>query len=97
MSLTILMLVLVSAGLHPLREFFIKGSSTPEGIVFSVIISNGILSATHLAVFGGNPFSAIAVWPLALVSGLGIIAYHLGILSTYRHGDLSIYYPKIRR
>ena len=96
MSLTILMLVLVSAGLHPLREFFIKGSSTPEGIVFSVIISNGILSAAHLAVFGVNPFSAIAVWPLALVSGLGIIAYHLGILSTYRHGDLSIYYPITR-
>ena len=96
MSLTILMLVLVSAGLHPLREFFIKGSSTPEGIVFAVIISFGILSAAHLAVFGIDPLSAIAVWPLALVSGLGIIAYHLGILSTLRHGDLSIYYPITR-
>ena len=96
MNLTILILVLVSAGLHPLREFFIKGSSTPEGIVFAVTISFGILSAIHLVVFGVNPLSAIAVWPLALVSGLGIITYHLGILSTLRHGDFSIYYPITR-
>lgn len=96
MTLIVLVLVFVSAGLHPLREFFIKGSPTPEGIVFAVIINFGILSAAHLAVSGVDPLSAIEVWPLALVSGLGIIAYHLGILSTLRHGDLSIYYPITR-
>ena len=96
MTLTILALVLVSAGLHPLREFFIKSSPTPEGIVFSVNINFGVLSAAHLAVSGVDPLSAIEVWPLALVSGLGIIAYHLFMLSTLRHGDLSIYYPIIR-
>ena len=96
MSSIVLMLVVLSAGLHPLREFFIKGSSTPEGIIFTVVINFGVLSAAHLAVFGVDPLSAIEVWPLALVSGLGIIAYHLCVLSTLRHGDLSIYYPIIR-
>ena len=96
MSSTVLVLVVISAGLHPLRELFIKGSSTPEGIVFVVIVYFGILSAAHLAVFGVDPLSAIEVWPLALVSGLGTIAYYLSVLSTLRHGDLSIYYPITR-
>ena len=96
MTLTILVLVLISAGLHPLREFFIKSSPTPVGVTLSVIINFGVLSAVHLAVSGVDPLSAIEVWPLALVSGLGIIAYYLGILSTLRHGDLSIYYPITR-
>ena len=43
MSSTVLVLVVISAGLHPLRELFIKGSSTPEGIVFVVIVYFGIL------------------------------------------------------
>ena len=105
MNPTILILVLVSAGLHPLREFFIRGSSitegakgglTPEGIVFAVTIYFVIFSGGHLVVLGVNPLSAIVVWPLALVSGLGIISYHLGILRTLRHGDFSIYYPITR-
>ena len=96
MTLTILVLVLVSAGLHPLREFIIKGSPTPEGVTLSATINYGVLSAAHLAVSGVDPLSAIEVWPLALISGLGVIAYYLGILRTLRHGDLSIYYPIIR-
>ena len=96
MTLTILVLVLVSAGLHPLREFIIKGSPTPEGVTLSATINYGVLSAAHLAVSGVDPVSAIEVWPLALISGLGVIAYYLGILRTLRHGDLSIYYPIIR-
>ncbi len=96
MSSAVLVLVVISAGLHPLRELFIKGSSTPEGIVFAVTMFFGILSAAHLAFFGADPLSAIQVWPLVLVSGLGVIAYYLCVLSTLRHGDLSIYYPITR-
>ena len=95
MTFTILVLVLVSSGLHPLREFIIKGSPTPEGVTLSATINYGVLSAAHLAVSGVDPLSAIEVWPLALISGLGVIAYYLGILRTLRHGDLSIYYPII--
>ena len=85
MTLTILVLVLVSSGLHPLREFIIKGSPTPEGVTLSATINYGVLSAAHLAVSGVDPLSAIEVWPLALISGLGVIAYYLGILRTLRH------------
>ena len=38
MSGLVLVLVLASAALHPLREFYIKGDSTPEGVSLAVNI-----------------------------------------------------------
>ncbi|MEM7223605.1 MAG: EamA family transporter [Pseudomonadota bacterium] len=96
MSASIIALVLLSAALHPLREFFIKGDQSPEAVTFAVILVFGLLSSIHVLVSGVDPWSAFAVWPMVLVSAFGVAAYYLCVLGTLRTGDLSIYYPITR-
>ena len=38
MTATIIILVLASATLHPLREFVIKGDATPSGVSLAVVV-----------------------------------------------------------
>ncbi len=90
------LLVISSAVIHPLREFFIKDNRYPEGLTFSVIAMFGIISAIQVFVTGADPWAAMAVWPAVLISGLGVILFYYCTISALRHGDLSIYYPIIR-
>ena len=96
MSGLILVLVLFSAALHPLREFFIKGDSTPEGVTVAVNIWFGILAGLHVFIGGMDPWTAFEVWPMMLLSGVGLLLFYSCIVATMRSGDLSIYYPITR-
>lgn len=96
MTLTIFAMVLISATLHPLREFYMKGNPTPEGLVFSVMAVFGLLSGVQVAVTGADPWAATEVWGYLAVSSGGIIVYYFALVGTMRHGDLSIYYPITR-
>ena len=96
MSGFILLLVLVSAALHPVREFYIKGDPTPEGVTLAVNIWFGVLAGTHVFVAGIDPWEAFQVWPMMLISGLGLLVFYSCIVATMRSGDLSIYYPITR-
>ena len=73
MSASIIALVLLSAALHPLREFFIKGDQSPEAVTFAVILVFGLLSSMHVLVSGVDPWSAFAVWPMVVVSAFGLL------------------------
>ena len=96
MDLGVALLVIASALIHPLREFFIKDNRYPEGLTFSVIAAFGIYSGIQVLVTGADPWAALAVWPAVLISGAGVILFYYCTISTLRHGDLSIYYPIIR-
>lgn len=96
MTLTVLVLVVISATLHPLREFFIKGNPTPEGLAFSVMAMFGILSGLQIAFTGADPWAATAVWPYLLISSGCLVVYYFALVATMRGGDLSIYYPIMR-
>lgn len=96
MDLTIAGLVLVSAAIHPWREFFIKRSAYPEGLCLAVMMSMMAFSALHAVILGVDLMSIRAVWPLAFGSGLGLVIYFLFVVMTLRMGDLSSYYPITR-
>ena len=55
MSGLVLVLVLASAALHPFREFYIKGNSTPEGVTLAVNICFGLLAGIHVFIEGMDP------------------------------------------
>ena len=96
MTITILTLVLASATLHPLREFFIKGDATPSGVTLAVVFQFCVLAGIHTWAEGTDPWTAFRVWPAMLVSGLGILLFYWCLVMTLRTGDLSIYYPITR-
>jgi drug/metabolite transporter (DMT)-like permease len=96
MTATILVLVLASAALHPLREFFIKGDATPSGVTLAVVLQFCILAGLQTWITGSDPWAAFQVWPAMLVSGCAILFYYWCLVMTLRTGDLSIYYPITR-
>jgi drug/metabolite transporter (DMT)-like permease len=93
MTTTIVALVLLSAAIHPLREFFIKGDATPEGVTLAVVILFGVLAGLHGWFAGVDPWTAFEVWPQMLISGLGLLVFYWCVLGMLKTGDLSIYYP----
>jgi len=92
----ILVMVLSSAALHPLREFYIKGDATPEGVTLAVNIWFLLLAGLHVLVTDMDPWAALKVWPLMAISGLGLLFFYWCIVAALRSGDLSIYYPITR-
>ena len=46
-------------------------------------------------VTGYDLFAISAIWPLAALSLLGQTIYGSGLVSIYRYGDLSGYYPVV--
>lgn len=96
MTATILILVLVSAALHPLREFFIKGDATPSGVTLAVVVQFCLLAGLQTWIEGADPWIAFQVWPNMLLSGLATMFYYWCVVLTLRTGDFSIYYPITR-
>lgn len=96
MTTTIVTLVLISAAMHPLREYFIKSDATPEGVTLAVVFQFGVFAGIHAWMLGFDPWSAFKVWPFMAVSGFGVLFYYWSVVSTLQTGDLSIYYPITR-
>lgn len=96
MDLVVTILVLSSAALHPLRELWIKDDIYPEGLTFAVILQFGLLAGLHTLALGIDVRPVFAVWPLLLLSALGLFMYFFSVIATLRRGDFSIYYPIMR-
>ena len=96
MSISVALLVVISALLHPLRVFLIKGDSTPEGLTLSVVIIFGLMSFFQIILLGINPWKVFEIWPLIAISSVGLLLHFWCIVKSLRVGDFSVNYPIIR-
>ncbi len=96
MSLPVLFLVIFSALLHPVRVFLIKGDNTPEGLTLSVVIIFGFMSFFQIILMGINPWKVFEIWPLIVISSVGLLLHFWCIVKSLRVGDFSVNYPIIR-
>lgn len=96
MELGLIVLVLISAATHPLRDLLLKDTAHPVSCYVGVALTWVILAALHARLVGQPLTLSREVWPLVLVSSLGLSFYYYGTLSALRRGNLSVYYPIIR-
>lgn len=96
MELTVAGVVLLAASIHPFRELILKSNAFPESAYLGVIIVWAVLAVLHAMVLGVDLGSGFTVLPLILISTVGLMFYYIGILTTLKTGDLSVYYPIIR-
>lgn len=91
-----LILVLISATIHPLRDLTLKGVAHPVSAYAGVCLSWVLLSAAHTAVTKQGFVLPASVWPLVVISAVGLAAYYFGTQAALQRGNLSIYYPIVR-
>ncbi len=96
MELTVVLLAIGSAALHPLKELFIKRNSYPEGLCLAFMIIWAVSAGLHALVLGLDFLSVLPVWHLAVVSSAAIFFYHFFMVAVLREGDVSVYYPIAR-
>jgi drug/metabolite transporter (DMT)-like permease len=96
LDLTVAGVVLVAAAIHPYRELILKGASFPEAAYLGIVIVWAALAFVHALVLGVDLGAGFAVLPLILISTTSLMFYYIGILTTMKTGELSIYYPIIR-
>ncbi len=90
------LLVLASAALHPLWNLLLKQSGDPQRGYLTLTGTVSLCGLAHALAIGADLRSALAVWPLILVSWCGQILYGTCLTATLRRGDLSAYYPIVR-
>jgi uncharacterized membrane protein len=96
MELNIIILVLVSATLHPMWNLLIKKNPDPQLGYLCLTILFGLSALIH-GLWAGVDFSAVFSYlPLIGVSVLGQLLYGNSLTATLKRGDLSAYYPIIR-
>lgn len=96
MELVWILMVLLSAVTHPLRDLTLKGVAHPVSCYTGVCLSWVVFAGAHMALSGQGPALPARVWPLVAVSALGLTVYYYGTLSALRRGNLSAYYPIVR-
>lgn len=96
MDLHIAGLVALAVLIHPLRDFVLKGNPYPESAYLGVILFWAAIALLQAYLFDVDLRATAAVWPLVVCSAAGLMFYYLGIVTTMRTGDLSVYYPIIR-
>ncbi|MBC8337186.1 MAG: hypothetical protein ISR51_00015 [Rhodospirillales bacterium] len=96
MELTVAGIVLLAASIHPFRDLVLKGTVFPEAAYLGVILVWVLIAVIHALVLGVDLVSGLPVLPLILISTAGLMFYYIGILTTLKTGDLSVYYPIIR-
>ena len=96
MDPVVVMLVIGSAVLHPVREVYIKDNAYPEGLAYAVMAMFAVLAGIHVAAAGSDPWAALEVWPLVVASGIWLIVYYLFTVMCVKLGDVSVYYPIMR-
>lgn len=96
MELNIVILVLVSAILHPMWNLLIKKNPDPQLGFLCLTILFGLSAFIH-GLWAGVDFGAVFSYPLLIgVSILGQLLYGNSLTATLKRGDLSAYYPIIR-
>ncbi len=96
MALNIVLLVLVSAAIHPFWNLLVKKNPDPQ---LGFMCLTGVMALCGLVhgIFTGTDFATVLdVWPLVGLSICGLLLYGICLTATLRRGDLSTYYPIIR-
>ena len=96
MELAVAGVVLLAASIQPIRDLILKGTVYPEAAYFGVILVWVVIAVVHGLVLGVDFSTGASVLPLILISTAGLMLYYVGILTTMKTGDLSVYYPIIR-
>ena len=96
MELLTACLVLLAATIHPIRDLILKGTVYPESAYLGVITVWFFLALAHGLYLHVDFLAVLAIWPVALIGVAGLTLYYIGILTTMKTGDLSVYYPIIR-
>lgn len=96
MSLTITLLVLLSAALHPLWNLLVKKDEEPDAAFISMSFGIAFVGLIHGIVTGANFWLTGPQWLLVGGSIAGQLLYSLALVATLKRGDLSAYYPIIR-
>jgi drug/metabolite transporter (DMT)-like permease len=95
-SLSITILVLCSAALHPLWNLLIKKDPEPENAFLTLALIVGLVGLVHGMLTGANFWLTLDQWLLVGISVTGQLLYSLSLIATLKRGDLSAYYPIIR-
>lgn len=96
MTFEIFMMVLLSAAIHPFWNLIIKKEVHPERGYFLLLSGTATLALVHILIMGYEFSIPSTAWGLIALSLSGQIIYSVALTSTYRKGDISIYYPVIR-
>lgn len=96
MSLTITLLVLCSATLHPLWNLLIKKDPEPENAFLTLALIVALVGLVHGIAIGADFWLSPDEWLLVGISVAGQLLYSLSLIATLKRGDLSAYYPIIR-
>jgi len=96
LSLTITLLVLLSAALHPLWNLIVKKDNDPSAAFISMSVGIALVGLIHGLIIGANFWLSADQWVLISGSAAGQLLYNLALAATLKRGDLSAYYPIIR-
>lgn len=96
MGISIVLLVLVSAVMHPFWNLLIKKNPDPQLGYLFLTITMGLCGLMHGVATGADFFAILTVLPLLGFSILGQVLYGTCLTATLQRGDLSTYYPIIR-
>ena len=96
MELKIVLLVLVSAAIHPVWNLIVKKNSDPQLGFLCLAATMSVCALIH-GMLAGDDFAAVlTVLPLIGLSVCGLLLYGVCLTATLKRGDLSSYYPIVR-
>lgn len=96
MSLPILLIVLLSAALHPLWNIIVKRDADPAGAFMTLCAAITVLAIVTSLVTGASLVPPEEAWGVLIASSLGQAVYGTALTLALRRGDLSAYYPIVR-
>lgn len=96
MPLSLAVLVLLSAVLHPVWNALVKRDASPAGAFLILAASLTGLGVVQAMATGVSLWPSAEVWPLLLASAAGQAVYGTALAVALGRGDLSAYYPVVR-
>lgn len=96
MTVEILIIVFLSASLHPFRDLLLKGLYSPDLCYFSISLMWVVFAIQHALVVGAPLMISLDYLPFIFGSAIGLFIYYYGTLLALKKGDLSVCYPIIR-
>lgn len=96
MSTLIIAMVIGSALIHATWNALLKGDGDKAAAWWLLSSTMAVCALIHGTVIGVDFSSVLVYWPYVLASLVGQVIYGVGLIATYRRGDMSAYYPIIR-
>ena len=96
LEFNIVLLVLISATLHPLWNLLLKKNPDPQLGYLLMVLTVSVCALTHGLIAGVDFRAIFTVIPLLMLSVGGSILYGTCLTATLERGELSTYYPIIR-